>query len=203
VHRRSGSSLHTGQCSRLASPSLPKRQTLAHLLDQSLNGWLLDAVTVRAGCLGDPGPALHVIDGSDARTVQLVEKLRVSWSILERLSPVHTRWFRRFVRRVVLVPSFGPRASYRHSSRSVFLRNDSATAHDEIGLAAILAHECTHARLCDTAGALVMRPKTRARVEQRCVSEQLDVLLAANQDHYLVAWSRDLLCRYQARIGVR
>lgn len=169
---------------------------------RSLTGWLIDSVTLRVGALADDGPVLRALDESDQRTQQLIAKLQISWEILERISPVHTRWLRRFVNRVVLVPPLGPRASYRHRSRSVFLRDDSGVAHDALGLAAILAHEGTHARLCAHFGSRLMLLQTRARVEHRCVTEQLAVLRAGDPQHYLVEWSQELLTRYEGKIDL-
>lgn len=168
---------------------------------RSLTGSLIDSVTLRVGALSDDGPVLRALNESDPRTQQLLEKLRISWKILERISPVHARWIRRFVNRVVLVPALGPRASYRHRSRAVFLRDDSGVAHDALGLAAILTHEGTHARFCAHFGSSLMLFKTRARIEHRCVTEQLAVLRAGDPQHYLVEWSRELLTRYEGKIG--
>lgn len=171
-----------------------------HVHSWSLTGRVIDAVTVRAGRLGD-GPELRVTNEDDAATVALLSELSESWLILDRWSPVFARWLERYVQRVVLVPNFGPRASYRHFSRSVFLRSDSAAAHDALALAAILAHESTHARICARLGPFVFSRKVRTRIEHRCVSEQLAVLLVRDESHYLVDWSRQLLEDFGRRTG--
>lgn len=169
----------------------------------SLSARVLDRVMTKVGSLGASGPALLVVDENDPASVELLSMLRRSLDILGRSGPSLARWLQRYVHRVVLVPAIGRRASYRHSSRSVFLRVDSAQAHDELGLAAILAHETTHARICARLGHWILRPASRARIEYRCVSEQLGVLLAEDESHYLVNWSRDLLEDLRVGAGIK
>lgn len=163
-----------------------------------LSGRLIDAVTSPTAMLGERGPVVRTL-GSHDETRDCVRLLGDAWALLELHGATYVRWFQRCVRRVVVAGVFRARASYHAASQSVFLRSDSADAHDALGLAAILTHECSHARISATLGTVVLVGTTKARVEARCVANQLQLLTAVDGNHYLVDWSRSLQETYRRR----
>lgn len=170
---------------------------MSHSRGFGLSGRLIDAVTSARSVLGDRGPVVRSLGNGDATAEATVRLLEEAWALLEAHGTTYAQWLRRCVRRIVVAHVFRSRASFHFASRSVFLRSDTADAHDALGLAAILAHESSHARINETLGSLLLVGKTRARVEFRCVSNQLHLLSAVDGHHYLVNWSISMLQRYR------
>lgn len=114
--------------------------------------------------------------------------------LLRSRSAVHLRWLTRCPRRIVVLSGMKSIAAYDARTRSVFLAHDTASRHDDAGIATLLAHEATHARLADAGVRLrVHDVRRRRRVEKRCVREQLEALERIDSTHYLIPWSRELL----------
>ncbi len=114
--------------------------------------------------------------------------------LLREHSGAHLRWLRRSVNQIVLANAMHAPAAFDWFSRTVFLSVDAGAQFDAAAIAAMIAHEATHARLSESGvGSSRATKAMRTRIERRCVREQLTVLERIDPQHAFVAWSRQLL----------
>jgi len=140
--------------------------------------------------------AVPVLDASagHGRTHESNLLLAEAARLLEEHSVHCVRWASRGVNQIVLARSPHARAAFHHGTRSLLLDCEVAEHYDAAAVATMIAHEVCHSRISVSG----LRAGTRdrqlaARIERRCVREQLEVVFRIDPNHRFVEWSRELL----------
>ena len=146
-----------------------------------INLQLLRAPRARVGAilvadLGDQDPA-------QANTL---DRLSAALDAVRDVSPRRFQRMQRDVRRVLAayIPVF---ALYHSGSATIFVQHELIAEQDAKGIAVLLVHEATHARIAHAG--VKLNPQNKLQVERRCYLEQIDFASQLRGGAPLVEWS--------------